>query len=101
MKHTRQFMAEMDFAEDEFEFYGKFTGKLKLSAFRNWQHKPGGKLILVTAITPTRADRLDADGDGNGPAPLRRHKLPDSRLRQYDAHARPAETTRCHERRCR
>jgi hypothetical protein len=26
MKHMRHFMAEMDFAEDEFEFYGKFTG---------------------------------------------------------------------------
>jgi formate--tetrahydrofolate ligase len=55
MKHMRHFMAEMDFAEDEFEFYGKFTGKLRLSALRNRQHKPDGKLILVTAITPTKA----------------------------------------------
>ena len=55
MKHMRHFMAEMDFAEDEFEFYGKFTGKLKLNALRNRQGAPDGKLILVTAITPTRA----------------------------------------------
>jgi formate--tetrahydrofolate ligase len=55
MKHMRHFMAEMDLAEDEFEFYGKFTGKLRLNALHNRRDQPDGKLILVTAITPTRA----------------------------------------------
>ncbi len=55
MKHMRHFMAEMDLAEDEFEFYGKYTGKLRLNALHNRRNQPDGKLILVTAITPTRA----------------------------------------------
>ncbi len=55
MKHMRHFMAEMGLAEDEFEFYGKYTGKLRLGALHHRRDQADGKLILVTAITPTRA----------------------------------------------
>ncbi|WP_459128711.1 formate--tetrahydrofolate ligase [Guggenheimella bovis] len=39
--------------EDKLELYGKYKAKVDLSAFKD--HEPKGKLILVTAITPTPA----------------------------------------------
>lgn len=41
--------------EDEFENYGKYRAKLDLSILKKYQDKKDGKLILVTAITPTPA----------------------------------------------
>jgi len=55
MKHMRHFMAEFGLEEEEFEFYGKYTGKIRLRALRNRAERKDGKLILVTAMTPTRA----------------------------------------------
>lgn len=69
MKHMRHFMAELQLEEEEFEFYGKFTGKIRLSALKNRQDKPDGKLILITAITPTLAGEgktLTSIGLGQG-----------------------------------
>jgi len=69
MNHMRQFMAELQIDEDEFEFYGKFTGKIRLSALKKRESVPDGKLILVTAITPTRAGEgktLTSIGLGQG-----------------------------------
>ena len=40
-------------SDDEVEYYGKYKAKLDLSIMN--QNKPDGKLILVTAITPTPA----------------------------------------------
>lgn len=37
------------------EFYGKYKAKIDYSLFQNLSAKPDGKLILVTAITPTPA----------------------------------------------
>ena len=53
LRHMRQFMAELDLAEEEFEFYGKFTGKIRLSVLDRLADRPDGKLILVTAMSPT------------------------------------------------
>ncbi|MEP0546476.1 MAG: formate--tetrahydrofolate ligase [Rhodothermales bacterium] len=53
LRHMREFMAELDLAEEEFEFYGKFTGKIRLSVLDRFADRPDGKLILVTAMSPT------------------------------------------------
>ena len=69
LKHMREFMAELNLEEDEFEFYGKYMGKIKLNALKNREKEPDGKLILVTAITPTRTGEgktLTSIGLGQG-----------------------------------
>ena len=42
-------------AADELELYGSYKAKVPLSALRARADRPDGKLILVTAITPTPA----------------------------------------------
>lgn len=54
LKHMRQYMADLGLPEDDFEFYGKFTGKIRLELLDRLADKPDGKLILVTAMTPTK-----------------------------------------------
>ena len=49
----RKLMEELEITEDEFEFYGKYTGKIKLNILEELKSKPDGKLILVTAMSPT------------------------------------------------
>ncbi|QCI86554.1 formate--tetrahydrofolate ligase [Vagococcus zengguangii] len=41
--------------EDQLEFYGKYKAKLSALELEKLQNQPDGKLILVTAITPTPA----------------------------------------------
>lgn len=53
LRHMRELMAELSLAEEEFEFYGKFTGKIRLSLLDRLRDRPDGKLILVTAMSPT------------------------------------------------
>jgi formate--tetrahydrofolate ligase len=40
---------------DELEIFGSTRGKVKLSTLRRLAAKPDGKLVIVTAITPTKA----------------------------------------------
>jgi len=40
---------------DELEVYGNSRGKINLSIMRRLAGKPDGKLVIVTAITPTKA----------------------------------------------
>ncbi len=47
--------AGIGLTSDELEMYGQYKAKVKLSALRARQEKPDGKLVLVTAITPTPA----------------------------------------------
>jgi len=54
LKHMRTYMADLGLQEDDFEFYGKFTGKIRLELLDKLADKPNGKLILVTAMTPTK-----------------------------------------------
>ncbi|MFV1885093.1 MAG: formate--tetrahydrofolate ligase [Balneola sp.] len=53
MKHMRHFMSLLELDEENFEFYGKYTGKIRLNVLDKFKNRPDGKLILVTAITPT------------------------------------------------
>ncbi len=53
LKHMREFMAALNLGEDNFEFYGKYTGKIRLNVLEKFKDQPDGKLILVTAMTPT------------------------------------------------
>ena len=41
--------------EDALEPYGKYKAKISASFLREQRQKPKGKLVLVTAITPTKA----------------------------------------------
>ena len=41
--------------EDVLEPYGKYKAKISASFLREQRQKPKGKLVLVTAITPTKA----------------------------------------------
>ncbi|NLL36017.1 MAG: formate--tetrahydrofolate ligase [Fretibacterium sp.] len=42
-------------SEDELDLYGKYKAKIHSSVLKKLKDKPDGKLILVTAITPTPA----------------------------------------------
>ncbi|MFR1676526.1 MAG: formate--tetrahydrofolate ligase, partial [Fusobacterium sp.] len=41
--------------EDDVEQYGKYKAKVDLKVLRDLENKKDGKLVLVTAITPTPA----------------------------------------------
>ncbi|NLW90652.1 MAG: formate--tetrahydrofolate ligase [Syntrophomonadaceae bacterium] len=41
--------------EDDIEYYGKYKAKISLDVWPRLEKKPSGKLVLVTAITPTPA----------------------------------------------
>ncbi|MDD4124974.1 MAG: formate--tetrahydrofolate ligase [Eubacteriales bacterium] len=47
--------AKLELGEDDLEFYGKYKAKISPSIYGKLKSKPDGKLILVTAITPTPA----------------------------------------------
>ncbi len=44
---------ELGLAEDEVEPYGRYAAKVRLEAWERRRERPDGKLILVTAVTPT------------------------------------------------
>ncbi len=52
LKPIREIAARLEIAEDHLRYYGRFTAKLDL-ALLDGNRPPRGKLILVTAITPT------------------------------------------------
>src|SRR5512139_2159781 len=47
--------ASAGFREDEVEPYGRYRAKIALSAYDRLRDRPDGKLIITTAITPTKA----------------------------------------------
>jgi len=47
--------AKLGLAENDIEYYGKWKAKVSLDVCKRLQNAPTGKLILVTAITPTPA----------------------------------------------
>ncbi|MGI9951670.1 formate--tetrahydrofolate ligase [Moorellaceae bacterium AZ2] len=55
MKPVMELARDLGIEEDEVELYGKYKAKISLNVYRRLQDKPDGKLILVTAITPTPA----------------------------------------------
>ncbi len=44
---------KLDISEDDLELYGKYKAKISNEIFEKNKNKPNGKLILVTAMTPT------------------------------------------------
>lgn len=46
---------KLGIAEEDIELYGRYKAKLSMDLIKRVQDKPDGKLILVTAITPTPA----------------------------------------------
>ncbi|MBE8950930.1 MAG: formate--tetrahydrofolate ligase [Quinella sp. 3Q1] len=46
---------KLGLTEDDLEFYGKFKAKISADVWSRVEKNPDGKLILVTAITPTPA----------------------------------------------
>lgn len=55
MKPISEIAENLGIKENEIELYGKYKAKINLSIFERLKDKPDGKLILVTAITPTPA----------------------------------------------
>ena len=53
LKHISQIAARVGLSEDDIEYYGKYKAKVDLSVME--REGKEGKLILVTAITPTPA----------------------------------------------
>lgn len=47
--------AKLGIGEEDIELYGRYKAKLSMDLIKRVQEKPDGKLILVTAITPTPA----------------------------------------------
>ena len=47
--------AKIDVTEDDLEYYGKYKAKVSLDLLNRLDNKEDGKLILVTAINPTKA----------------------------------------------
>ena len=45
----------LNLTDDDYEVYGKYKAKIELSVLKKLKDKPNGKLVLVTAITPTPA----------------------------------------------
>ncbi|MBR2518876.1 MAG: formate--tetrahydrofolate ligase [Selenomonadaceae bacterium] len=46
---------KLGLTEDDLEFYGKYKAKISRDVWKRIEENPDGKLILVTAITPTPA----------------------------------------------
>ncbi|WP_097027575.1 formate--tetrahydrofolate ligase [Clostridium peptidivorans] len=55
MKKIAEVAEEYGILDDELELYGKYKAKISLDIFNRLKDKKDGKLILVTAITPTPA----------------------------------------------
>ncbi len=55
LKPIEQVAEEAGFLPEELEPYGRYKGKVSLKAWERLQAKPDGRLVLVTAMTPTRA----------------------------------------------
>ncbi|MEI6500685.1 MAG: formate--tetrahydrofolate ligase, partial [Armatimonadota bacterium] len=53
MKPISEVAAGLGLLEEELEYYGKHKAKVELSVLDRLADKPDGKLVLVTAVTPT------------------------------------------------
>ena len=55
MLHIREVAKKLDIGEDYLEYYGKYKAKISPALWEKIKDRKDGKLILVTAITPTPA----------------------------------------------
>ncbi len=55
LRPVAELAAEIGLEDDEVDLYGRFKAKVDLSVLERLADRPNGKLIGVTAITPTKA----------------------------------------------
>jgi len=55
LKHIDEIAAKIGLEPSEIDHYGEFKAKIRYSTMDRLQSNPFGKLILVSAITPTPA----------------------------------------------
>lgn len=55
MRPIKEVAASLNLHEDDYDLYGKYKAKLNAFELEKMKDRPDGKLILVTAITPTPA----------------------------------------------
>jgi formate--tetrahydrofolate ligase len=54
LKPIIEIAAGLGLTEEDIDFYGKYKAKINPSVLKNRKGKPDGKLIAVTAVTPTK-----------------------------------------------
>ena len=54
LKPITEIAGSLGLTEDDIKLYGKYKAKIKPHVLRERQDKPDGKLIVVTAVTPTK-----------------------------------------------
>ena len=54
LKPIIEISGSLGLTEEDIELYGKYKAKIKPHVLRERQDKPDGKLIVVTAVTPTK-----------------------------------------------
>jgi formate--tetrahydrofolate ligase len=55
LKPITEIAASLGLAEDDIEPYGKYKAKIKPHVLIDRKGKPDGKLIIVSAVTPTKS----------------------------------------------
>ena len=55
MQKITDVAAKLGISEDDIELYGRYKAKLSMDLIRHMENEKPGKLVLVTAITPTPA----------------------------------------------
>ncbi len=55
LRPIAELAAEIGLEDDEVELYGRYKAKVDLSVLERLRDRPNGKLIGVTAVTPTKA----------------------------------------------
>jgi len=79
LRPIAQIAEALGLSEDEYDPYGRYKAKVSLSVLDRLSDQPDGKLIDVTAITPTKA--------GEGKTTLGDLNLETTMLRNYFAWA--------------
>jgi formate--tetrahydrofolate ligase len=55
LKPITEIATSLGLSEDDIELYGKYKAKIKPNVLKERKNKKDGKLIIVTAVTPTRS----------------------------------------------
>jgi formate--tetrahydrofolate ligase len=55
LKPITEIAKELGLSDDDLKLYGKYIAKISLKVLKRLKGKPNGKLVVVTAITPTKA----------------------------------------------
>jgi formate--tetrahydrofolate ligase len=55
LKPIKEIAESLGLSEDDIEFYGKYKAKIKPQVLKDRMSNPDGKLIIVSAVTPTKS----------------------------------------------